>query len=262
MLKLLQIILPISFCVSCNNVSKENEISISKIETKPPTKICEIPLPKGFERNKQDSTSFAFYLQHINLKKDNTVYYYDGSKKINQTLHYAVMDIPVGNKDLQQCADAIMRLRAKYFLERKEYNKIEFKSTNRIYNFQEFLNHTEVTSYEKGFDVFMENVFANCGTYNLSNMLHTKQDFNDLAIGDVFVKGGSPGHAMIVVDVAYNKQTQEKIFLLAEGFMPAQSVHIVTNPYNEKFSPWYKANLNLTLITPGYTFASTNLKEW
>jgi hypothetical protein len=48
-------------------------------------------------------------LQHLKLKADNTVYYYDGAKKTNQDLHYAVLDIHLPKKDLQQCADAIIR---------------------------------------------------------------------------------------------------------------------------------------------------------
>ena len=124
------------------------------------------------------------------------------------------------------------------------------------------LKHTEIENIDKAFTNFLENVFANCGTYNLADMLRTKQDFNDITIGDVLVKGGSPGHAMLVVDVAINKKTQEKIYLLAQGFMPAQSVHIVTNPNDEALSPWYKVAIDKAIKTPGYTFIIKNLKEW
>ena len=247
---------------SCTNLVKESKDSIIKNNTTAPTKICEIPLPKGFERSKLDSGSFGFYLQNFTLKKDNTVYYYDGSKKTNQNLHYAVLNISVPNKDLQQCADAIMRLRAEYFFARKEYNKIEFKSTNATYNFANYLKQIDVDTDEKGFSGFMEKVFENCGTYNLADMLNTKQNANDLTIGDVFVKAGSPGHAMIVVDYAINKVTNEKIFLLAQSFMPAQSVHIVKNLSNENLSPWYKVDTNSIIETPGYTFIWSCLKSW
>jgi hypothetical protein len=72
--------------------------------------IVNIPVPEGFKRIATDG--FGQYLREIRLKKDNTVYLYNGSPKRNQTAQYAVIDISVGAKDLQQCADAAMRLRA------------------------------------------------------------------------------------------------------------------------------------------------------
>jgi len=261
MLKQLPIFLFVTISLSCTNVTKENTIKENSPIPKP-TKICETPLPKGFERLKTDTNSFGFYLQHLHLKKDNTVYYYDGAKKVNQDLHYAVLYISVPKKDLQQCADVIMRLRAEYFFARKEYSKIEFKSSFKIYNFQEYLRVVDIADINKAFESFLETVFTNCGTYNLSDMLHTKQNINDIEVVDVFVKGGSPGHAMIVVDVAINTQTKERNYMLAQSFMPAQSIHIVINPNDEKLSPWYKADANNAIVTPGYIFSANNLKCW
>jgi hypothetical protein len=37
---------------------------------------------------------------------------YNGAPKFRQDVHAAVIDIDVGTRDLQQCADATMRLRA------------------------------------------------------------------------------------------------------------------------------------------------------
>jgi hypothetical protein len=261
MLKKLSIFFFVTISLSCTNVATENTIEENAPIPKP-TKILETPLPKGFERLKTDTNSFGYYLQHLHLKKDNTVYYYDGVKKANQDLHYAVLDIPVPKNDLQQCADAIMRLSAEYFFARKEYSKIEFKSSLRIYNFQQYLRVVDIADINKAFESFLEMVFTNCGTYNLSDMLHTKQNINDIQIGDVFVKGGSPGHAMIVVDVAINIQTKERIYMLAQSFMPAQSIHIVINPNDKKISPWYKVEINKAITTPGYIFSTDNLKCW
>ena len=50
--------------------------------------------------------------------------------------------------------------------------------------------------------------------------------YTSLQPGDVFIKGGSPGHAVIVVDVAIYPQTGKTVFLLAQSYMLAQQIHI------------------------------------
>ena len=86
-----------------------------------------IPLPAGFERMILTKNSFGEWLRTIRLKKDKHVYLYDGSLKKNQAAQFAVLDILVGKKDLQQCADAVMRLRADYLFEQKRFVDIVFQ---------------------------------------------------------------------------------------------------------------------------------------
>ena len=73
---------------------------------------------------------------------------------------------------------------------------------------------------------FLEVVLSYCGTISLSKAINLLTICNNLKTCDVFVKAGSPGHAIIVVDVA-SGSSGKKIFMLAQGFMPAQSIHIV-----------------------------------
>jgi len=53
----------------------------------------------------------------------------------------------------------------------------------------------------------------------------------DMQIGDVLIRGGSPGHAMLVVDMAEDR-TGHKIYMLAQSYMPARDIHIVKNTYD------------------------------
>ena len=82
-------------------------------------------------------------------------------------------------------------------------------------------------------------VFMYAGTASLSKELRTVP-YTSLQAGDVFIKGGSPGHAVIVVDVAIHPKTKKKVFLLAQSYMPAQQIHILVNPANRNLSPWYE----------------------
>lgn len=193
-------------------------------------------------------------------------------------MHFAVLDMPVGHKNLQQCADAIMRLRAEYFFNQDNIDSIRFKATDGTgLSFARWLKgeryHLKggrLVSYNSGFfgkdkrrelEQFLEVVFSYCGTISLDNETKPVSNLNNLKVGDVFVKTGSPGHAMIVVDVAVNSKG-EKICMLAQGFMPAQSIHIVKNLLDETLSPWYKVKDELKIITPQWIFCQNQLRRW
>ncbi|MBK8089321.1 MAG: hypothetical protein IPK31_16040 [Chitinophagaceae bacterium] len=71
-------------------------------------------MPAGYDRVELSTGSFGNFLRNQPLKQDKTVYLYNGSPKYNQRAQYAVLNVSVGSRDLQQCADAVMRLRAEY----------------------------------------------------------------------------------------------------------------------------------------------------
>ena len=69
--------------------------------------------PEGFARPAAEDKSFAAWLRGLPLLPGRPkVLLFDGREKGNQDAHDAVVDMDVGNRDLQQCADAVMRLRA------------------------------------------------------------------------------------------------------------------------------------------------------
>ena len=186
--------------------------------------------------------------------------------------------MPVGDKDLQQCADAIMRLRAEYFFNQGSVDSIHFKATDGTdLSFAKWmkgeryrLKGARLAPYNSGFpggnkkqqlEQFLEVVFSYCGTISLDKETKPVSDLNNLRAGDLFIKAGSPGHAMIIVDVAMNDHG-EKIFMLAQGLMPAQSIHIVKNLLDETLSPWYRLTDDLKIITPEWVFHRNQLQRW
>ena len=78
----------------------------------------------------------------------------------------------------------------------------------------------------------------------------------------MFIKGGFPGHAVLVADVAENAQTGEKRFLLVQSYMPAQEIHVLKNPPAADGSPWYPAAFEGDLVTPEWRFAAGSLRRW
>jgi hypothetical protein len=217
--------------------------------------LQDIPPPPGFTRTSVLKGSFAAWLRQVNLKKSKTVYLFNGLPKPNQEAQYAVLDVPVGNKDLQQCADAVMRLRAEYLYSAGRYDEIVFyDNLSRAYRF-------EAAAHRSGFESYLEKVYAWCGTLSLDKQLKTISNYADVRPGDVFIHGGSPGHAVIVMDVAINVQG-EQVFMLAQSYMPAQDIHILKNPADAKQGPWYSLPVNGPLQTPEWIFKPGERKRW
>lgn len=80
--------------------------------------------------------------------------------------------------------------------------------------------------------------------------------------GDILLKPGAPGHAVIVVDMAQNNKS-EKIYLLAQSYMPAQDIHILKNLSGKPSGPWYALQGNNDVIqTPEWTFYKDQLYGW
>ena len=233
--------------------------------------------PKGYDREACAKNSFAYYLSHFPLKAyGSKVYYYNGQEKPNSEVYVSVLDIDVGNKDLQQCADAVIRLRAEYLFKQKRFNKIHFNFTNNFnaeyakwaegYRVKISGNKTEwykskTQDYSyKTFKQYLELVFSYAGTLSLSKELKTIST-DSIRTGDVFIHGGSPGHAVIVVDVAKHKITGKRIFMIAQSYMPAQNIQLLVN-YDSENSPWYDLSKTDKLYSPEWTFAKTELKRF
>ena len=108
---------------------------------------------------------------------------------------------------------------------------------------------------------YMDVVFTWAGTYSLERELAPKP-VAQLAAGDLFIKGGFPGHAVLVADVVENRTTGERRFLLVQSFMPAQEMHVLKNPANADGSPWYPLAFGDRLVTPEWVFPRESLRTW
>lgn len=225
-------------------------------------KVSDIPLPDGYTRVKTQEGSIGEYFRSLDLKTDNNiVYLYNGEKKYNQSAQYAVIKMDIGKKDLQQCADAVMRLRAEYLYKTKQYDKIHFNflSDHKPRYYKDYCKGDY--SYNKFFK-YMEYIFAYANTGSLHDELQKVTSFDDIRVGDVLIQKGTPyGHAVTVLDVAVNAKG-EKIYLLAQSYMPAQETHILKNSNDSKLSPWYNAKSSDEINTPEWSFYKSDLRRF
>ena len=241
-----------------------------------PEKVLNIMVPDGFSRVQVENKSFALYLRQLNLKPvASKVKYYDGSYKSNQNIHYRIIDISVGKKNLQQCADAIIRLRAEYLYSISDFNSIHFNFTSGdTAKYSDWIqgirpqvknNHVSWLLKEqpqntyKIFKKYLETIFMYSGSYSLKKELLPVEALKLIDIGNVFIQGGFPGHAIIVLDMAKSLNDNQIAILLAQSYMPAQDIHILVNENNHDISPWYIVGQGDKLYTPEWTFDWSDL---
>jgi hypothetical protein len=149
-----------------------------------------------------------------------------------------VVELPVVRGDLQQCADSAIRLRAEWQKERGE--PVMFHATSGDPMSWERWQKGE-RPYEEGgklkwrpgtdggWDAYLSKVFLWAGTLSLK-AYDTEPAEGDPVPGDVLVDPGSPGHAVILLDVA---RTADRTYVLVgEGFMPAQDFHVELGPHD------------------------------
>jgi len=238
-----------------------------------------IPAPPGYERTNVPFWSFAAWLRGLPLKPGKPpVYLYNGARKTFQAGHHGVVDMDVGHADLQQCADALMRLFAEYLYQIRDLEHIAFRLTNG--DTPQFLTwaagsrpqvNANTVAWQRtkapdssyaALKQYLQFIFTYAGSFSLQQQLRKVVAVNDMQIGDIFIQGGFPGHAVMVCDMAYHEQTADTVFLLMQSYMPAQDIHVLKNLSDPALTPWYRLDFGDTLYTPEWTFTKYDLKRW
>jgi hypothetical protein len=214
--------------------------------TAPDTILTRFKTPDGYTQQIVNPGSFGEWLQNLPLKPAGThTKIYSGAIARTDVYTAGVIDMSIGTQDLQQCADAVMRLRGEYFYQQKRYNAISFNFVNGFkcdyvhyangYRYQNG-KWALIAKKDYGYNAFMKYmtlVFSYASTLSLEKELKLVSNPNDVKSGDVFIHGGSPGHCFIVMDVIENS-AHKKQFLLAQSFMPAQNIQVL-----QYGSPWF-----------------------
>lgn len=196
--------------------------------------------PPGYTRVAVADASFAAFLRALPLRTDRkTVLSHAGQRLSSPSAAVVAMD--VGERNLQQCADSIIRLHAEYLWASNRQANLAYHFTSGDETRWEAWRNGErfkvkgskvervrtgrVDNSRAQFRRWLDTVFMYAGTRSLrldSRAISPR----DIQPGDFFVAPGSPGHAVIVLDIAVDA-ADRRVALLGQGFMPAQELHVI-----------------------------------
>ncbi len=233
------------------------------------------PAPEGYRRVQLSAGSFGAWLRALPLAAQGTpVVSYSG-----KVLHpaddpriAAVVAIDVGKADLQQCADAVIRMNAEWLWSRGRRDMSYRAASGTALPFSRWARGERV--FAKGASIhwqaaarpahdhrtfrhYLDAVFAWANTVSVARQARSVKPA-DLAPGDFFIMPGNPGHAVLVLDVARDAQGQ-RVALLGQSYMPAQSFQVL-RPHAH--AVWFSMKLNEPVVTPFWEpFPWTTLKR-
>jgi hypothetical protein len=202
--------------------------------------------PAGFERAPAPAGSFASFLRTLPLLPEGSPVVDFRGNPLHAGGHHpnivAVADLDVGKRDLQHCADVILRLHAEW-----RYGTGARDLTYRAVSGQT-LSYPRWLSGERSvvdgknlvfrplaakalddhaiFRSWLDDVFSWAGTASIERD-GKKVALADVRGGDFFVMSGSPyGHSVLVLDVA-TAPDGRRALLLGQSYMPAQSFQVI-----------------------------------
>ncbi len=195
--------------------------------------------PAGFRRVDAEPGSYAAWLRGLPVRGDrSTVLAYDGTPLVRPAA--AIVTLDVGDTDVQQCADSILRLRAEYLWDAGRADAAIFRFTSgdrsawkdwragerfrvrgakveRVRTGRAGAGHGE-------FRRWLTHLFNYAGTQSLPR--DSVAATGELEAGDFFVDPGAPGHAVVLLDVAVHPDGR-RVALVGQGFMPAEDFHVL-----------------------------------
>lgn len=222
--------------------------------------------PPGFTRVEVPKGSFGDFLRTLPLQPEGApVVDYRGNRLHDDGRHpniVAVADIDIGEKDLQHCADAIIRLHAEWRYGRGERDLVYRTVSGQPLSYRGYVAGERAVVAGKNlvikhaaaprqddhplFRSWLDDVFSWAGTASLERDGRKVPSASEMTPGDFFVMSGSPfGHAVLVLDIARDEKGRMAL-LLGQSYMPAQSFQILARDG----SPWF-------VVEPGDAFVNT-----
>jgi len=244
-----------------------------------------VNIPKGWERVVQNSFHSWVLVQPLS---EDLVKTYTGQTVYGvNTIYKVKFDYDIGDQDLHQCADASIYLNALHKYDNEDYDKIIYHFTDgQEYSYLQYLagyrpknklvdgrstthliytHNLRKPSY-RNFRMYLDIIWSYAGSWSLDkyDTYHIKPGF--AMPGDIFVKGGFPGHVITIIDVIENIETGKRKYMLAESYMPAQEQYIVVNTEEHGVNPqldlWFDIEEDKMLSTNRWSFKPKQLKRY
>ncbi|MFT3764470.1 MAG: DUF4846 domain-containing protein [Minicystis sp.] len=209
--------------------------------------------PAGFTRVAAPPGTFGAWLRRLPLAPPGTsVVSYRGDLILpaDHANLAAVVALDVGARDLQQCADSIIRLHAEWLYAQGRRDMSYRAASGAPMPFARWAQGERAVPDGQGFrwvpssrsDAshgsfrrWLDAVFSWANTGSLARDAEVVAS-DELRPGDFVVQAGAPGHAVLVLDLA-RAPDGRRALLLGQGFMPAQSFHVLRPGGRE--GPWF-----------------------
>ena len=200
------------------------------------------PPPRGMTRASTATGSFGAWLQRLPLTPPKTpvMTYKDKVLWADHDNIAAVVALDIGHADLQQCADSVIRLHAEWLWSRGRRDQNYRAASGSMMPFARWARgerpvaegntltwHQEgkASAEHSSFRHYLDSVFNWANTGSLARQA-APTTLAALRPGDFVVMPGSPGHAVLVLDLATGPGGQRAV-LLGQGYMPAQSFQVL-----------------------------------
>jgi hypothetical protein len=199
--------------------------------------------PAGFTRVELAPGTFGAWLRRLPLARAGTSVLSFRGDVILPADHEnlaAVVALDVGARDLQQCADSIIRLHGEWLYAQGRRDASYRAASGAAMPFTRWAHGERMVpaglsfgwtqsarpddshaSYRRWLDA----VFTYANTGSLARDAEPVAS-TELRPGDFVVQPGAPGHAVLVLDLA-RAPDGRRALLLGQGFMPAQSFQVL-----------------------------------
>lgn len=196
--------------------------------------------PEGYERVSVSEGEFGELLRELPIRLDRRVVRsHDGRRLNSPSAGIALLPMLGG---VQECADSVIRLYAEHLWREERRDEIAFHFTSGDRSAWEDwvdgerfdIRGSEVERRQGAakeatrgvFREYLEHLFTYAGTMSLNHDARRLEDGEPTRPGDFFLHPGSPGHVVLVLDVAESADG-ERVALVGQGFIPAQEFHVV-----------------------------------
>ncbi len=225
--------------------------------------------PAGYTRPLRQAGSIVGYLMDLPLKPDGSpVLLYDGTEK-ELSVYEAVVDMPVGTRNHQQAVGSVERIYAQYLYANGLEDNIVFHFTSGFkFDWKTWASGRKLkvdgskvsftsggtkSTGEENFEKYLVQLMQ----YNSIKALASDvEDASDLAPGVMLYQnaGTDKSHVVMIMDMCEN-ENGDKLYILGQGFKPAQEMHILKNVQDASISPWVQlSSSDTTVKTPEFTF--------